>query len=495
MSGTTGTSGGPSLRGGVAWSMTSFVGTKLLTFVSMLVLARLLAPADFGVLAAVLAFVTLLELMSDLGMKATVIYESERGYSDRVHTAFTLNLLTTAVLTVGAVAAAPLVARLFHAESQTGLFALAAADVALMGLGNIHDALLLRDMRFRRRIVAQLTASAVRAAVTIGLAVAGAGATALVIGFLAGTAASTIVLWLVEPYRPRLLIRRDAVRDVATYGGWASALAFLAAVAQRTDVVVVGSLLGPRALGLYTVAQRVPELVIGSVTWNLSAVAFPALSQRRTRGDGDLTATTLLLVRYSALFGLATGAGLAVIASEAVVVLFSSRWAEAGAVMLPLSLMYGLVCLVFPLGDTFKALGRQSVMAAVNAVALPVSIGAMVLAAPAGVVGVAWARVVTTVVLGVVWIVLISRALGLGAGAVVGALRPGCAAAAGVACGASAALHSVPAGPAIGLGAAVVAGALGGALLLRMLAHEQYQELHALVVGRLHPLRSAPTTS
>jgi O-antigen/teichoic acid export membrane protein len=213
---------GSSLRGGIAWSLASFAGTKVLTFASMLVLARLVAPAEFGILAAVLAFITLLELMSDLGMKATVIFESEKGYSDRVHTTFTLNLVATALMTVLAVASAPLIARLFQAEAETALFALAATDVAIRGLGNIHDALLLRDMRFRRRIITNLTANLVRGGTTIALAVAGLGAPALVIGFIAGTAAWTITLWLVEPYRPRLVIRRDALRGLAAYGGWAS---------------------------------------------------------------------------------------------------------------------------------------------------------------------------------------------------------------------------------------------------------------------------------
>ena len=80
------------------WSLATFVAARSLTFVSMLVLARLLDPATFGVLAAVLAYVTFLELTTDLGMKATVVYESEEGITPRVQTAFTLNLTLAVVL-------------------------------------------------------------------------------------------------------------------------------------------------------------------------------------------------------------------------------------------------------------------------------------------------------------------------------------------------------------------------------------------------------------
>lgn len=474
-----------SLRGGVAWSLASFVGTKAVTFIATLVLARLLAPSEFGVLAAVLAFITLLELLSDLGMKATVIFENERGVTKRVQTAFTLNLIFTVVLTAVAVALAPLVAEFFGVSSETVLFRLAAADLLLTGLGNIHDALLLRDMEFRRRIIPQLTGNVTRGVATILLAVAGLGASALVIGFIIGTAVWTATLWIVKPFRPTLAIERSALRAIASYGGWASILELLAALAQRADIAVIGATLGTRALGLYTIAQRVPELIVGNVTWSLSIVAFPALAQRRDRADGSFRETTLNLIRYSALFGMTMGTLLAVLAPPLVVVLFSDAWADAGDIMVALSIMYGLVCIVFPLGDTFKALGRQRTMAAVNAVALPIGIGAMILAAPAGVVAVAWARVGVTVAQGVVWILLITRALDIRLSLVAAMLRAGCAGAGGVALAGIAVRTALPEtaiGPLLAAGTAAI---LGGTVFLRVFANREYAELRDIVRDRV----------
>ncbi len=473
------------------WSLLSFVGTKTLTFLSMLVLARLLAPAQFGVLAAILAFITLLEVVSDLGMKATVIYESERGVTRRVQTAFTLNIAFTVVLTLIAVALAPFVARFFDVEADTLLFVIAAADLLLKGLGNIHDSLLLRDMEFRRRIVSQLVANVVRGGGTIVLALAGLGASALVLGFIAGTAAWTASLWLLKPFRPTFEIDRTAVRGVAAYGGWASILDILAGVGQRIDVAVIGGILGSRALGFYTIAQRIPELVVGNLTWSLSTVAFPALSQRRLRGARVSRETTLTMVRYSALFGLTTGVALAVLAPTLIVVLFSAKWAEAGPIMQPLAIMYGLICIVFPLGDTFKALGKQRVMAAVNAVALPVSIGAMVLAAPAGVVAVAWTRVAVTVGLGLFWILLMARTLDIRLSTIAGCLRPGVVTAIAVAVaglGMRAAVPGTSIGPLVVSALACVA---GGALALRVFARDEYLEARQLVTRRI-PWRGRP---
>ena len=481
-----------SLRRGVFWSLLSFTGARAVTFLAMLVLARLLSPSEFGVLAAVLAFVTLLEMISDLGMKATVIYEAEKGVSSRVQTAFTLNLIFTIALTIVAVALAPLIAQFFGAESETILFRLAALDLLLVGLGNINDALLLRDMDFRRRTIPVVAGSIVRATVTIALAASGLGASALVVGFIAGTAAQTLTLWVVRPFRPDFTVQRAAVRSIVTYGGWASALQVQAAIGQRLDVAVVGGALGSLALGLYTVASRIPELVVGSVAWNLSIVAFPALSQRRDRDDNSLMDTTLNLIRYSALFGVTISAWLAVIAPALVVVLFSSKWAEAGEVMEPLAITFGLACIVFPLGDTFKALGRQPTMVAVNAVFFPAVIGAMLLAAPAGILAVAQARLAVDVVRVVVWFVLISRALDLRLIRTASMLRPALAATAGVVVAGLAVRSALP-DPTLGpLIATAAASAMGGALTLYLFARTEFVELRHLVGGRLRGLPFIP---
>ncbi|HEV3129186.1 MAG TPA: oligosaccharide flippase family protein, partial [Solirubrobacteraceae bacterium] len=159
-----------SVKSGVAWSTLTFGLSKALAFVSLLVLTRLLAPSQFGLIGAVVTLLGLIELNSDLGMKATVIYEQERGAGERVQTAFTVNLVLAAVLATAAFLAAPLVAGFFHAPGHVGLFRLAAVDVLLTGLGGIHDGLLLRDLRFRTRILTEVVSAVVRAGVGVTLA-------------------------------------------------------------------------------------------------------------------------------------------------------------------------------------------------------------------------------------------------------------------------------------------------------------------------------------
>ncbi len=486
---------GRATRSGVVWSTLSFLAGKASTTLSMLVLARLVAPEEFGVLAAIVVFLALVELASDMGMNATVVFEQERGVSDRVHTAFTLNVLLAAALTAVAVLCAPLVAAFFGVEEHTGLFRIGALTLLVVGLGNIHDALLLRGLEFRRRAIPEVVRAVVRAAVSVGLAVSGLGAEALVLGLLSGSAAWTATQWLLTDFRPRLQLDRAVVRSMVGYGSGAVLLNVLSMVVTRFDAVVIGRVLGPAALGLYTIAFRVPELLIDSVAWNLSKVSFPALSRLRAEDRAQLGAATLTFVRYQALFGASMGAGLAVLGTPLVVLLFGEPWREAGPVMSALAVMSGVHALVFPLGDVLKAIGRQRAVAALQVVEFPLLVAGIVLAAPAGILAVAWVRCGVLVLHALMLVGLSTRVLGIAPRAVVAATRPAVAAACGIALGTGAVRvlwEDGVVGPVL-LGG--LAGLLGGLLALRLAAPELLaqagEQLERRVGPRLVRLRPA----
>ncbi|MGX6449692.1 oligosaccharide flippase family protein, partial [Patulibacter sp. S7RM1-6] len=399
--------------GGVAWSALAFAGTKAATLLTTLILARLLVPADFGLVAAALAYVSLIELLSDMGLRATVVYEQEQGVTPRVQSAFTANLLLGAVLAVAGVLLAPLVAAALGMGGHEALFRLVALNPLLTAAGNIQDGLLLRGMAFRRRIRPQLVRAAVRTLASVLLALGGAGATSIVVGMLAGSAAWSLTLWCLAPFRPTLRLDRAVLRSMAGYASGALALELVSAVGLRVDAVVLAQALGAGALGLYAVAYRLPELVIENVSWSVSDVAFPALASLRARDRDALGAATLGLVRWTALYALPVAALLAVLADPLVHVAFGPRWAPAAGVLEAIALMSAVVAVGFPLGDVFKALGRQRTVVALNLVMIPLLVGAMLLAVPGGIVAVAWARAAVGAANCAVVAALVLRALGL----------------------------------------------------------------------------------
>jgi PST family polysaccharide transporter len=474
------------------WSAASLLGNKAVNFVSVMVLARLLAPAEFGVVAAIVVFLSFIELGSDLGMKATVVYEQETGVTERVQSAFTLNLIIAGLLTVIGVLCAPLVADFFGVGDQADLFRLGALTLLFVGLGNIHDALLVRGMDFKRRTIPQIVRAAVRATLSISLAFAGLGAEALVIGMLAGAAAWTLAQWIISPLRPTFDLDMKIVRGMAAYGSAAALLEVLAVIGNRADTAIVGRVLGERALGLYTIAFRVPELAIETVAWNTSEVAFPALARKRAIDRGDLARSTLRLLRFQALYALPIAAGLAMVATPLIVVLFSSKWASAGGVTAAIAVKAGITAVVFPLGDVFKVLGRQRVLVALSAIQLPIMVATIIAVAPTGIVAVAWARAGFTALLGIVQVWFVLRALDSDVRALLSTLRPALVTAAGVLIGAAAGRFAVEGSYFVELIVVTAGGAGGGLLAARLFAFDALREL-VEQLRKLRPPQPQPT--
>jgi lipopolysaccharide exporter len=487
---------GRSVKTGIAWSIFTFAITKGLALVSLLVLTRLLAPSQFGLVAAVTAVLSLIELTTDLGMGQAIIYEQEQGTGERVDVAFTINIALTTVLTIAAFLAAPLIASFFHASHHVGLFRLASLDIFFTGLGGVHDGLLLRDLRFSTRIVTQVAGAIVRAGVGVLLAVLGFGAASLVWGMLAGTAAWAAALWWSTGFRPTLRYHRAIAGSIVPYGIGASMLQLLAQVTTSIDVAVVGRVLGQRALGLYTVAFRLPSLLLENIANQVSLVAFPALSRKRVMDAAGVSAATGRLVRYQSLYALPLAALLAVQARPIVETLFSAKWRDAAGVFAAVSVMSGISASGFALGDAFKALGRQRVMIGLTFIQLPTLVGTIILLAPYGITAVAWGRAANVAFWVALMMISATRVLRIPISITLGAMWPGTVAAVGVALAAGAVrlFSGLPAIPEMAV--AGLLGCVGGLGALALLSPAMFSDLRIGLAGaRRRKRHSAPVSA
>jgi PST family polysaccharide transporter len=473
--------GRPNIGGGVVWTTVSFLAGRVVTFAALLVVTRKVSPAEFGIVAAILAYLAILELVSDLGMRATVVYEQDEGITRRVDVAFTMNVVFAVLLAAVGVLLAPLVAAFFGVSGHTWLFRLAALNLLFGGLGNVHDGLLIRELRFRRRTAPLLFRGIVRGAVTIVFALAGFGATALVLGLLAGSLAWTITLWSLASTHPRWCVDLPIARSMLAYGLGATALQGLAMIGSKLDVTIIGRVLGGQALGVYALAYRIPELVIEAVAWNVSSVAFPAMSRsRREDEEHGIAATTLGLLRWQALYGLPAAVGLAVLSQPLVTVLFGPVWSTAAGVLVAIAVAEAISISIFPLGDALRALGRQGHFIALQCIVLPLLVVLMLIAAPYGVVAVAWMRVIDVALFGAGVVGLARRHLAISPAALGRSLGPGALASLGVLAGAGTTRLAWPALTLPALTVQILAGIAGAALALRLTAPEMWRDLAGL---------------
>lgn len=409
---------------GAGWQSISYVGGKLLVLVSTAILARLLTPSDFGLVALALVFVTYAEVVADFGVAQALIYlPSRRSYADA---AVVLSAAWSVTLVVVALLAAPAVASFFGRPDVTPIFRVLSLSLLLNGIGQVPDALLRRDLKFRTQIAGNLARAAVQGIASVALAVAGMGAWAIVLGQLAGEAAWALTLWVLVDYRPRRgfhrLVRSD-VKELVGYGAPAAGNALVLSLVFNIDYLIVGRRLGARALGYYTLAFRIPQMLIIQVFYILSTVTFPLYARVRDSAE-RLRPGYLLAVKLQSAYGVIAGVALAVTAGDLVPLAFGERWTPS---VVPLRAL-ALYALFRSLGiggvDLLKAVGRPAVAFRLSLLRLALVAPLLWVLAGRGIDEVAWGQAAAALVLAVVVQGVAGRAGGIGGRALAGAVSP-----------------------------------------------------------------------
>lgn len=378
------------------WATASFVGSRLISFLAVVLLARILVPDDFGVVAAAMTVFLFIEFALDLGMGAALIFEQERGITDRVHTAFTLNLMVAIAMAAGFFFAAPWIADFFRVPDQVQIFRTLSLLIVVKGLSQIPDSLFKRDLEFKRRTAVDVSRAGVRLAVAVALAMADFGAWSIVWGTLAGECVGVVLSWALLGFSPRFVFQRRVARELLGFGMTVLGYRALEVFATNADYLVVGNQLGPRMLSFYYFAFRLPQLVIGNVYNVFSQVAFPTYSQARERGSATLERGMLRSLKLLALFGFTTGTGLALASRDLADVMLPPDWAPAALPMALIALTFGLQSVGFASGDIFPAIGKPGFLLKMNLVASPILVVALILAAPRGINAVAAVHLVLT---------------------------------------------------------------------------------------------------
>jgi O-antigen/teichoic acid export membrane protein len=350
--------GARTLRG-VFWAYFSYVGGRLLVLVATAILARLLTPEDFGVVAFALVFMAILETVKDLGLSQALVASRPANVYERADTVFVCGLGLGALLSLVVAAASPLAAAFFDEPQLTALLPVLGLNFAIRSVGATHYALAQKELRFRTRTAAEFADVLTRGTVGVVLALAGAGVWSLVVGYVVGTTALVVALWILVPWRPRLRLDRAELPQLLRFGGALTGVDITAAITANVDYIFIGKVLGPAALGLYTLSFRLPELAIVNVAAVAGAVLFPAFANVERSA---LSHAYTVALRYMLMVCMPLAAGMALLADPLVEALFGSKWDGAVAPMQLLTLYAFAVTVGIPAGTAYKAVGRADVL-------------------------------------------------------------------------------------------------------------------------------------
>lgn len=417
------------------WSTGAYYGSRLLSLVTTVAVARLLTPEEFGLAAYAFVVVTFLDVLRDLGLGPAVVYAEDEQVAD---TAFWTGLLVGSGAFVACWLAAPAIAAYFHEERATEVIRVLALTFPLYALGNVHDALLIRRLAFRRRLVPELSIAGSRAVLSIGLALAGAGAWSLVGGQVAAMVVGVAVFWVVHPWRPRARASLTSALSLLRYGSGTVTVNALGKLLMNADYLFVGRYLGTQALGVYTLAFRIPELLVLDFCAAIGRVVFPAYA--RVRADAEEISTGLLAVlRQVSLVTLPLGVLLACTAEPFVLTVFGRPWAAAVDVTRAIALGTALVSLTYNIGDIYKATGRLGLLTRVSLARAALLLPALWWAATTRTTleAVAWVHVVVAAVMAVVDLEVAARVIGVARRRLLAAFAPAVVASTALAGGAA----------------------------------------------------------
>lgn len=402
-------------QGGVArttaraavWAFVSMGGAKLITLVGLIFLARLLAPAEFGLLAFALVYITYAETVGDLGSGTALVYWPDRR-EEAAQVTFLINLAAGTFWCVSTILIAPAIADFFNSPNGTPLVRTLAFSFLIKYLGNTHDALARKDLRFRARAVPELGLALLKAAISIALAYAGFGAWSLVWGHLAGLACWTAFLWFMVPWRPSFTLPKDLVKPMLRYGRGIIAVNIIASVLHHADLAIVGRFLGVTPLGLYQIAAKIPEATVIVLLWVVSSVLFPTFSKLHAAGS-SLERPYLIATRYVSAVTFPAAVGLALLARPLLLLFFGPQWASAAPILSALAAYAGLRSITSHAGDILKATGRAQVLAGIAVVQALLLLPALLIGAMQSAVAVATALAIVELVAASVKLVIASR--------------------------------------------------------------------------------------
>jgi PST family polysaccharide transporter len=413
-----------SLVTGVLWNLAQFGAGRFVTFVVTIVLARLVEPSAFGLLALGLVALGVFDRLKDVGVGQGLV-QRPGPWSRLAPTGFTLTVSGAIVLAGLCAVFAPQIAELLGDRALAPVLQVLAISLAVSGLAVFPDAALRRHMYFRQRTAPELAGAVAKGVVSIALALAGWGVWSLAWGQVAGSAATTIGYWIAyrrhsdEPIRPGW--DRPVAKSLLTYGGQLAWVSLAALLLDNLDYILIGRRLGAEQLGYYTVAFRLPELLVISICTVIGQVLFSSFSARQDDGAG-LRGQYLAATSVVAMVIVPIGAGLSATAPDVVPVVLGDAFSASVPVLQFLGI-YGLVYgLTFHAGELYKATGRAHILLWLAVVKLVLMLPTLWIAAGHSITAVAGALVGLHVVFAVLRAGIVRRYVGISVGAQVRAV-------------------------------------------------------------------------
>lgn len=383
------------LASGTRWMVAGRLVTQASRLLVSIILARLLTPEAFGVVAVAMTTIVALEIVKDLGTGAAIIQRPEVDQR-LLNSVFYVNIVAGLVAAGLMVLGAPLIAGIFDVPDATAVVRAFAIMLAIGGLTQVHHAVLRRSMQFDAVAAVEMVGALTTGVVSIALALAGAGVWSMVWGNVAGAAVGSVVAWVRSGWAPTATFGWRPLKEIAGFSLHTAAFNVTTFLLENTDKILVGRWLGTSPLGIYSLAQRTISYPLESISRVLMTVLFPAFA--RAQDDDEL-----LRKGYARACGaiafvtLPVMVGVAVVADPLVHAVLGDAWVGLIPLLWFMAPAGALGALLSTVNTLYSAKGRADWMFRWGVASGIATLGAFALGLQWGLHGLAIAYLVVTV--------------------------------------------------------------------------------------------------
>ena len=259
------------------WRFAERCGAQFVSFIVSIVLARILAPEDYGTIALVTVFTTILQVFVDSGLGTALIQKKDADDLD-FSSVFYFNFIICLILYVGIFIAAPYIAIFYNDATLIPVIRVLSLTIVISGVKGIQQAYVSRNMLFKKFFFSTIGGTIFSAFLGVGMACAGFGVWALVAQQLSNTTIDTLILWITVKWRPKKKFSWNRLKELLTFGWKLLVSSLLDTAYNNLRNLIIGKMYSSADLAFYNQGDKFPKVIVTNINTSIDSVLLPTMS-------------------------------------------------------------------------------------------------------------------------------------------------------------------------------------------------------------------------
>lgn len=381
---------------GLFWKFAERIGAQGVNLVVSIILARILAPEDYGLIALITIFITISNVFIESGMGTALIQKKNADNKD-FSTVFYFNMFVSIIMYVILFFIAPIIAKFYNTNTLIPIIRVLGITLIISGIKGVQNAYVSKKMIFKNFFVATLVGTIASAMIGIIMAYKGFGVWALVTQQLTNTAIDTIMLWIVVKWRPTLEFSLERLKDLYKFGWKILCSSLIDTIYNELYGLTIGKVFEPKMLAYYNRGNQFPKLITVNIDGSISSVMLPALSKEQ-EDKKKMKSIMRKSIQTSSFILFPILIGLAVVSEPLVKIILTDKWLPSVPIMQLLCFSY----LLWPIHtvnlQAINALGRSDIYLKLEIAKKVVGIIGLCITIPFGIYAMVIAKIVSSIV-------------------------------------------------------------------------------------------------